>query len=302
MKKVRIHSTLLAAALLLALVAGPAAAQFPSSANDDTTFSIGRAIIWVDPAFAHYVSGTPGWNLPTPGHWTSPFMYDGATVIGHSAAHLDGSTIDAAGTTVGLAGSTVADSNFTIHVNEGPPGFREVHTEMFKLHLTEPAGCNMGFAIRGGTGGRVAFPSFGEVEALQASSDFPAESFFQVYVEIDTPFGTLRNIDPLMVSNPKLMALPPSVVYIHGLTPAVKVFFKGGPHHGQLFGMLRLAGHQAAPGGQERCPDPCGYCPVRDDLENALQDTPLMECDDCHEYYVPPTEPPQWETDADVQP
>lgn len=269
-------------------VASPALAQFPNAAGDDVTFSIGKAIIWVEPAFAPLVSATPGWGQDGPGHWTSPFLYDGNTTIGHSAAHNSGDATDLGGAIVGTAGSTVADSNFTIHPNNGPAGAREVHTEMYSLLLEEPPACNSGIKIRGGTGQGVAFPSYGEVEA-NGATDFPAESFFQVYVEIDTPFGTLRNIDPLLVYNPAINSMPPSVVYIHGLTPAVNVFFKGGPNHGRRFGILRLAGHQAAPGGQERCPDPCGYCPVRDDLDQALADSQMMRCRssrDCYAYEV----------------
>lgn len=283
-------TTLRAGSLLLAVVAlaSPALAQFPAAPGDDVTFSIGKAILWVEPAFAPLVSGTPGWGQPSPGHWTSPYLYDGNTTLGHSAAHLDGSPPDLGGTVVGTAGSIVADSNFTIHPNNGPLGAREVHTEMYKLDLTEPPGCNSGIRIRGGTGMGVPFPSFGEVEA-NGATDFPAESFFQVYVEIDTPFGTLRNIDPLLVYNPAINSMPPSVVYIHGITPAVNVFFKGGPNNGQRFGILRLAGHQAAPGGQERCPDPCGYCPVRDALDQALAESDLMRCRstrDCYAYDI----------------
>jgi hypothetical protein len=275
--------------LAAAAVASPALAQsFPAAPGDNVTFSIGKAIIWVEPAFAPLVSSTPGWGQDGPGHWTSPFLYDGNTTIGHSKAHNSGDATDLGGAIVGTAGSIVADSNFTIHPNNGPAGAREVHTEMYKLRLEEPAGCNSGIRIRGGTGEGVSFPSFGEVEA-NGAADFPAESFFQVYVEIDTPFGTLRNIDPLLVYNPAINSMPPSVVYIHGLTPAVNVFFMGGPNNGQRFGILRLAGHQAAPGGQERCPDPCGYCPVRDDLDQALADSQMMRCRssrDCYAYDV----------------
>ena len=110
-----------------------------------------------------------------------------------------------------------------------------------------------------------------------------------------------------MVHSPSIDSLPPSVVYIHGLTSAVEVFFK---NTGQRFGYLRLAGHQAAPGGQERCQDPCGYCEVREDLENALEDAwnnlERMDCESpdgeqkCYPYEVDPdsTVPDTRPTDA----
>jgi len=289
-----LETGLLSIALLLMAalcITAPVAAQsFPSAPNDDVTPSIAKAIIWVEPAFANLVSGTQGWSSGT---WTSPYLFDSTTTIGHSKVHIDGSTTDSSGAVVGTAGSIVADNNFSIHPFEGPNGMREIHTEIYKLDLKAPAACNntIRFRIRGGRGMGVSFPSYGEVEASQASSDFPATSFFQVYVELDTSFGVLQNIDPLMISNPAINGLPPSVVYIHGLTPAVNIFFKGGPYNGQRFGVLRLAGHELIPGGQERCPDPCGYCPAKDDLDQALEDSELMQCpkaDDCYAYEVNP--------------
>ena len=53
--------------------------------------------------------------------------------------------------------------------------------------------------------------------------------------------------DPLIITDTNVMALPPSVVYIHGQTPAVPVHFKYNNHPywnaGDLFGYLTLAGH-----------------------------------------------------------
>ena len=277
MKRVTGFYTPLAAALLLILAAGPAVAQFPAAPSDNTIPSLGKAILWVHPNFAGPMSALPGWNTPSPNHWTSPYLFDSATVIGHSAAHLDGDASDVGGTPVGTAMTIVSDANFGLgpHVNEGPVGIPEVHTEIYSLDLQPPAACPMPVAIRAGTGMGVATPSFGEVESLAGSPNFPAESFFHVFVEVDLPIGiTVYNSTPLVVSAPSINSLPPTVVYIHGLTPAVPVYVLG---TGQLFGYLRLAGHQT--GGE--CQDPCGYCA---ELENALNDHQMMPCSRCRRY------------------
>lgn len=276
----RVLPTLVVLVAALGLVAAPALAQFPASPADDTTFSLGKAIFWVHPNHVHLVNTLPGWEADKAGHYSTPYMFDFNTTIGHSASHKDGSFADHNGTTVGSAGSTVADNNFTLHPGEGPNGLNEIHTELYRLKLEEPPLCNGGFAIRAGVGAGVATASYGEVEALQNTSDFPAESFFEVYVEVDTPNGTLHNLDPLLIRHPSITSLPPTVVYIHGLTPAVKVFFKNGPYTGQLFGKLRLAGHGVFPNGN--CPNPCGSqpsdCPPREQLDEALENAPYMSC------------------------
>jgi len=41
--------------------------------------------------------------------------------------------------------------------------------------------------------------SSGAVQQLSSGEDFPADSFFDVYVEIQTPFGTLHNDDPVFM-------------------------------------------------------------------------------------------------------
>lgn len=270
----------------LVLLASPALAQtFPAAAGDDTTPSLGKAVIWVAAPFRPLVSGTPGWGMPQANHWTTPLMYDPATVIGRSAPHRDGGFVDTNGAAVGTVGTIVSDTSFsvvpTFNFTEGPANTKEIHTEMYKLHMQDICGSNL--AIRGGTGAGVPFPSFGEVEAKPGSTDFPAESFFNVFVEIDTPFfggTTLHNMVPLLVVNPDLDALPPNVVYIHEETGAVPIFFKNGPHAGQLFGRLRLAGHKT--GGP--CQNPCNpsQCPAAQELDAALDQQPLMECTECN--------------------
>ncbi len=287
---------MLTTTLLLGLVlgAGSVAAQtFPAGPADDTTLSLGQAIIYVHPTFQPVVAGTPGYGVPSAGHWTTPVLFDPDTRIGRSDPITDGGAADAGGTPVGTAGTMVSDSSFTVvpvnNFTEGPVGTDEVHTELIELDMTDF--CGFGITVRAGTDAGVSPPSFGEVEALPGSNDFPAESFFNVFVEIDVPFfggTTLFNIAPLLVVNNSLDSLPPTVVYIHEETPSVKVFFKDGPHAGSLFGYLRLAGHKT--GGE--CQDPCNpsTCPAKDELEAALAEQPLMKCRQCNRLQQVPHE------------
>jgi hypothetical protein len=96
-----------------------------------------------------------------------------------------------------------------------------------------------------------------------ASSDFPAQSFFDIYVEVNLPQvpGTAANYDfpatgavlyndasdPLFIENPSLTNLPPTATYIHGNTTAVPIRFKySNPPFwaaGDVLGYLTLAGH-----------------------------------------------------------
>ena len=107
--------------------------------------------------------------------------------------------------------------------------------------------------------------SIGMVQQITngASSDFPAQSFFDIYVEVDLPPvpGTAANYDfptngavlyndasdPLFIENLDLTNLPPTATYIHGNTTAVPILFKySNPPYwaaGDVLGYLTLAGH-----------------------------------------------------------
>lgn len=229
---------------------------FPGQ-GDDSAPSLGTFDIFVQPAFRPLMAGYPGYNAVT-FVMTSPTMSDPTTIIGRSAPHLHGSPADLGGTPVGTAGVVISDADFVLE----PPGFqgpddtREVHTRIADFNLAGMGGL---VTVRAGNAapGRPISP--GEVQSLSGASgdpslDFPAESFFDVFVEVDLPpfgsfpGGTLFNAEPLLVVNDNLLNFPPHVVYIHGQTPAVPVLFLhndpgGNWLAGDLFGWLSLAGH-----------------------------------------------------------
>ena len=191
---------------------------------------------------------------------TSPLLSDSDTKIGRSDPHFDDDPIDLGGADVCLNSSctvtdTVADNDFTVvppsdsnPFDEGPADTEEVHTEIISLNMTDPNGTAN--AVRAG---KPAFSglewSIGEVEslALPPGIDFPAESFFDIFVEVDVDYDadgivdlTLYNKDALLIENGNLLAFPPKVIYIHGNTSRVKMFNKA---NDCLFGYLIIAGH-----------------------------------------------------------
>ena len=104
--------------------------------------------------------------------------------------------------------------------------------------------------------------SAGQVEGGSVQDDFPANSFFNVYVVVDLPAGgslpaiQLVNVDPLLVQQTNISFLPPHVVYQHENSTAVSVYFNNDciihdpttgadipVARGTLFGQLTLAGH-----------------------------------------------------------
>jgi hypothetical protein len=249
---------LLATAGLLILLQGQSLAQFPGAPNDDNIPSMGQFRIAVLPHWDSLMTNYPGYTPPTTdrfGRLESPILYDPATIIGHSGVHTDGSGPDLTGTPVGLLGTPISDAMLTHPPGfEGPPGTNEVHTEIVSMQLT---GGPPGLAVRAGQGAAppVAPISPGEVESRNEGGDFPAESFFDVFVEVDLPAGgdnfpggMLFNPGPMIVYHDTIYSLPPTVVYVHGKTSAVPVHFRNaGPAWaaGDIFGWLVLSGHGA---------------------------------------------------------
>lgn len=243
---------------------------------DDQTNSLGHFEIWVLPPYHPLMTGCPGWN-PVTGILTSPTLYDPNTVIGQSAGGTDAEPIDATGRMVGLMyPESIADGQLVRPIPfpdppplghmflEGPPDTREVHTEVVVLDMTDGAGTH----VRVGQDQYGLLLSPGEVESKQdapvGGNDFPAESFFDIFAEVEFPAcGGLPGATvvlynhaatPLVVVNDHLISFPPRVVYIHGASQAVPILFRNDAPDAppswlanMPFGFMKLAGHGVAP-------------------------------------------------------
>lgn len=261
-----------------------------SPACDETTASLGKFRIYIAPRFRALFGGMyPGYedtsctsgNILTAFRLESPCLFDTCTKIGRSVAHTQGSTglnSDTGGTPVGDAGncpltSCVSDSSLTFPLgwSLGPSSSRrEIHTEIVTLNLVGPYAGGTLPSVRAGSLAPTRPKSFGEVQSKcnplnsscipNAVNDLPADSFFDVFVEVDLPMwmppffpgGTVYNLEPLLVLNDNVETLPPTVVYIHGNSSMVPVYFKdpGPPNpidpawdQDDLLGYLVLAGH-----------------------------------------------------------
>ena len=236
-------------------------AQFPGR-GDDVTPSLGQFNVVVDPHFETIIKSNPGYapflsNRGGELNFTSPILFDPTTTIGRSDPLSAGSAEDTAGVLAGiLAPHLLQDGQFTVRPSfaEGPDGTREVHTFIESIHLM-----GSGFEVKAGNQAPLRPLSAGEVESLSGNSgdptlDFPADSFFDVFVEVDVPalggFPTVQlvNVDPLLVQSESITSFPPTVLYIHGNSSAVPLYFYAdipgfGIHRGDLFGQLTVAGH-----------------------------------------------------------
>ncbi len=316
-------------ALGIALAAASAVtteAAFPPAA-DDNPYSMGQLLIWVRPEFRGAVTSIPSPPIgpdicydPVTFELISPVLYEqpgGQTIIGRSGPFLEGSSDDTGGIPVGsLYPLPVRDGDIVVQPpGSEAPGEFEVHTKITRLVLTDTTGL---ITLRAGNhpdanpfGNEIPISrrlSPGEVESKpgDASSDFPALSYFNVFVEVDVPgIGTLFNLDPLLVVNDSITAFPPSVVYLHGVTPAVAVYRKS---DSALFGYLRLAGHgvgnpccvqdSARFAAAPRCgPATCGGAPATPGCESSdafvqfMAGSPKMACPNCVDLTVDLTQP-----------
>ncbi len=244
--------------VVVVLAAAPALAQFPNAPGNETTQSFGQFQILVEPKFAPLFTGCPGYDATTR-VLTSPLLYDPGTVIGVSAATKEsgggGAEHHPPGIPVGVSPSTnVADTMMSPPAGFPSPanGTREIHTQIRSLNMT---GSGVTVSLAPGT------ISPGEVDSHSPSgnpaNDFPARSFFDVYVQVSLPHcgglpaGTTnlynRHNEPLKVEADGLTSLPPVVVYLHDTTTTVPIVFAA--NNGKVWrkdealGCFILAGH-----------------------------------------------------------
>jgi hypothetical protein len=252
------------------------------------------------PTYAFYY---PGYAGPASGILTGPVMYDGNTIIGESAKHLRSATVFPIAVGTGnLYPPNTTYSNilgYTDYALNPPPfasapgNLDQIFTQIKQMNLvgyvsSNGASCSdprvpstgsSGVAgqgggpqvtVKAGPGGMgigASLPmnrrSIGIVQATNSGSDFPARSFFDVFVEVnlprvaftisdtDFPVGgaVLYNdaSDPLLIENLSLTNLPPTATYVHGQSTAVPIRFRdSNPPYwaaGDVLGYLTLAGH-----------------------------------------------------------
>jgi hypothetical protein len=257
---------------LLMAMASAFSQNFPAKGNDSTT-SLGSFKIGVVTQFQQLFAGCPAFD-PKSGILQSPTLFDPATIIGRSDVITDGSQADYMGVPVGSANTNVSEMMLSAPpqwscFDETPcssgPGTREVHTEVRSLNMTAstPGGT---IAVRAGT----AYPapdnspirvSPGEVESHSGPAggpDFPASSYFDVFVKVDLPAcgnfpaSTVLNNAPIIVKNKHLTQFPPKVAYLHDSSTIVPVVFLGpSPYAGQILGYFLLAGHGVGYGNSQ---------------------------------------------------
>lgn len=247
-------------------------------AGDDATSSLGEFRLVVDSAFVDITDAAlagsilnttetwPGSGLLIydGGTFSSPILFDAATTVGRSDAFVSGSLPADVGTIAGRApGRTmISDSQLTLQPSwpEATNRVYEIHTFLKSVHLTDAVTTGLGISVRAGMDAPTRPVSAGEVEAYTTNSDFPAHSFFNVFVQVDIPASgalpaiQLVNVDPLLVENTVIYGFPPRAFYIHGNTNSVSAYFNTDVTitnangnvtipRGTLFGQLTLAGH-----------------------------------------------------------
>jgi len=265
------------------------AALFPPQ-GDDVMTSLGVFKVLVAPAYRSLLApsgalvGYPGY-VSADGRLTSPLLFDSSTRVGRSDPYGRAplGPLDVGAPSMGLQG--YVDYPFIpAAFSAAPLGTREILTRIRSLALRTtctnsdprvphpPINYQM---VSAGPDQGIAAKSVGMVQRLTnapAGSDFPAKSFFDIFLEVNLPSlpgtvsGTafpplgaiLYNDFPLVVTNLDLGALPPHVIYIHGETTAVPLKFRDGNlpywNAGEIFGYVVLAGH----GTQFDCPSEAG--------------------------------------------
>jgi len=255
---------------------------------NEQTFSFGVFRLQLDtnnPPWLNLLAGYPGYNA-VQNTLTSPKLFDPATIIGRSKAFKHGSpptqgvNVGHDATTVLFAGGLNPSFPLIPDFFKGPTAkfnTRKIYTEVRSLQLVSfgISACTNAdpiYDVPPGFGGGQALVSAGSLLGLpvcpgqvqsdsasgNAANDFPAESFFDMFVQVMLPawgawpMALLTNGEPLVVENTNVINLPPTVVYLHGLTAAVPVYFANSSTNpdgstnwnaGERFGWLILAGH-----------------------------------------------------------
>lgn len=178
----------------------------------------------------------------------SPLLIDIGAKMGRSRPHPEGGRQDKiVGTRACAEGFVdachqflplrIRDQNFTLvppHFAERVDGTEEIHTQLVSFHLIDTCGSQN--AIRMGYAAPEVEPSLGEVESLDlAHSHFPAQAFFNLFMEIDVDGDndgiidmTVFNQAALVMQDNNLTIFPPLSFELNSDVP-VAVFNKSAP-------------------------------------------------------------------------
>ncbi|WP_069471167.1 hypothetical protein [Candidatus Marithrix sp. Canyon 246] len=222
----------------------------------------------------------------------SPVLLDTNTRIGRSAPHKDADPTDTGGADVCKQGTNnscsqffaakVKDSDFSNNpFIDGPAGTREIHTQIvgFNMnHWERQKNCDAKFSANAIRAGGTIPRSIGEVEVKTGvAGEFPAESFFDIFVEVDLDWNldntidiTLINKSPLVIKNGNLMKLPPVVIYNHGGSDNAPAVYN--KDTGEPFGWVTIAGH----GVGYDCTKVKEFVKVVDDMKEQTNLEPLV--------------------------
>ena len=256
----------MAAAVSLAcagLAISPATfAGFPDAGVDDVqslaqfkiTFTKKFAVYLRDNKNAPFCKGYKVEKCPASAReFTSQVLYEPNTKVGRSGPHRDGDLVDEQmGADICKDGNSttckgyfswtdepILDAHFQWKeggyqadgnpFDEGPTGQEEIHSQVVSFEIKPLSGDPSKNAIRAGTKAPCQARSLGEVESLNGDG-FPAESFFQMYVDVDVDFdnngsvdmvffnqtgvgNTILGGDPLIIEATGLKSFPPKVIY-----------------------------------------------------------------------------------------
>jgi hypothetical protein len=201
---------------------------------------------------------------PVSNIFVSPLLFDPSTIVGRSAPLSNGAGPVAVGVTNGSATQlTAVGVPGTVPAGYPAGNNDEIRTAILNLNLTNSSG----FAVTAGsaitTGTNMGVASTGEVESTgcnsiasstpiancPGSSDFPANSFFDVFADVSIPgLGTFSNSTALVVQNSAIAALPPVAIYTHGQSSSVSLIADGNFGNGLItqgdqLGTFVLTGH-----------------------------------------------------------
>jgi len=130
----------------------------------------------------HMVGPTSQWSLPRlPHRWIDCFQSSGSVIF-----ELFGVGTD----TVQLSGPTMVERRSPLDLGQG---LQEIDTEIISLELTGTSDLLGGPVIIRQSS---ISPSLGKIDMISPYYDFPSQSFFDVFFDLQTPQGLLPNQGP----------------------------------------------------------------------------------------------------------